>query len=66
FEGCIYYTPAMSDEVLGRLHLRKPISIVDGRVRRSRYLGEDVTDYGKMSRRWLGARLVSSLINNQR
>ena len=42
FEDCIYYTPAFSDEALGRLHLRKPISIEDGKPRPNTYLGEPV------------------------
>jgi hypothetical protein len=40
FEDCIYYTPAFSDELLGRLQLREIISISDGLPRRNAYLGE--------------------------
>ena len=42
FDDCIYYTPAFSDEELGRLDLRRPISIVDGQRQDSRYLGDFV------------------------
>jgi len=42
FDDCIYYTPAFSDEALGRLHLREMVSIGDGRARPNMYLGEGV------------------------
>jgi hypothetical protein len=42
FEDCIWYTPAFSDEALGRLQLRQPMSIADGQTRVNRWLGEDV------------------------
>lgn len=42
FEDCIWYTPAFSDEALGRLQLREPVSIADGRTRRNSWLGEEV------------------------
>jgi hypothetical protein len=42
FEDCIYYTPAFSDEALGRLHLRQLVSIEDGKPRPGTYLGEPV------------------------
>ncbi len=40
FEDCIYYTPAFSDELLGRLQTRQVFSIADGRLRASRYQGD--------------------------
>ena len=40
FDDCIYYTPAFSDEALGRLQLRDPVAINDGKSRTSSYLGE--------------------------
>jgi hypothetical protein len=40
FDDCIYYTPAFSDELIGRLELRDLISISDGYPRRNTYLGE--------------------------
>lgn len=43
FEDCIWYTPAFSDEALGRLQLREPISIADGKTRRNSWMGEAVT-----------------------
>jgi hypothetical protein len=42
FEGCIYYTPAFSDEILGHLHLRDHVSIGDKRPRPNIYMGEEV------------------------
>lgn len=42
FEDCIYYTPAFSDELIGQLALRKPVSVIDGRPRASHHLGEAV------------------------
>lgn len=42
FEDCLYYTPAFSDETLGHLDLRQPVSIMDGKPRMNRYLGEEV------------------------
>lgn len=42
FEDCVYYTPAFSDEYLGRLHLRHLVSITDGQPRPNRYLGEEI------------------------
>ena len=42
FEDCIYYTPAFSDEAVGKLNIRNPIAIDDGLNRPSRYLGEIV------------------------
>ena len=42
FDECIYYTPAFSDEALGRLDLRNLRSISDGTFRPNRYLGEAV------------------------
>ncbi|EQA97235.1 hypothetical protein L286_23190 [Sphingobium sp. HDIP04] len=44
FDDCIYYTPAYSDEVIGHVHLRHPISIDDGHPRPNSYLGEKVQD----------------------
>ncbi|CAD7341463.1 phytanoyl-CoA dioxygenase family protein [Sphingomonadales bacterium 56] len=42
FDDCIYYTPAFSDEVLGRLQLRDLVAISDGMPRLNKYLGEIV------------------------
>lgn len=42
FEDCIYYTPALSDEIVGRLHRRDLVSISDGLPRPNSYLGEPV------------------------
>jgi len=42
FDDCVYYTPAFSDEYLGRLALRNLVSIVDGSRKPNLYLGEEV------------------------
>jgi hypothetical protein len=42
FDDCIYYTPAFSDEALGRLDLRNLVAISDGLTRPNSYLGEVV------------------------
>ncbi|WP_327754953.1 phytanoyl-CoA dioxygenase family protein [Sphingobium sp. SJ10-10] len=44
FDDCIYYTPAFSDEAMGRLDLRNLVSISDGERRPNRYLGEEVQE----------------------
>jgi hypothetical protein len=41
FDDCIYYTPAFSDEAIGKLDLRNLVSIGDGKSRPNRYLGEE-------------------------
>lgn len=40
FEDCIYYTPAFSDEALGKLQMRRIESITDGRLRPNLYQGQ--------------------------
>lgn len=40
FEDCIYYTPAFSDEALGKLQMRRISSIADGRLRPNLYQGQ--------------------------
>jgi hypothetical protein len=42
FDDCIYYTPAFSDEPLGRLALRQIINAADGASKPNTYLGEKV------------------------
>lgn len=42
FEDCIYYTPAFSDEPVGRLDLRTVIDIATGRANPSKYLGHEL------------------------
>ncbi|WP_249902403.1 phytanoyl-CoA dioxygenase family protein [Sphingobium sp. Ndbn-10] len=42
FEDCIYYTPAFSDEAIGRLHLRNLVAINDKQPRPNSHLGEIV------------------------
>ena len=42
FDDCIYYTPAFSDEALGRLQMRDLVAVSDGQPRPNSYLGEVV------------------------
>ena len=42
FDDCIYYTPAFSDEAVGKLALRSPIAINNGQQRTNIYLGETI------------------------
>ena len=44
FDDCVYYTPAFSDEPLGRLQLREITNVADGSPRPNTYLGEEVRD----------------------
>jgi hypothetical protein len=43
FDDCIYYTPAHSDEALGRFDLRKIVDVQTGEIKPGVYLGEAVT-----------------------
>ncbi|KHL26503.1 phytanoyl-CoA dioxygenase [Croceibacterium mercuriale] len=54
FEDCIWYTPAFSDEALGRLQMREPVSIVDGRKRTNSWLGEELAPVRPRRRGMLG------------
>ncbi len=60
FDDCIYYTPAFSDEALGRLQLRELVSVADGQPRPNSYLGE-VVESPRPSRRSLVRRIASRL-----
>lgn len=42
FEDCIYYTPAYSDETLGRLKMRKIFRVADGTIQPNLYHGRAV------------------------
>ncbi len=42
FDDCIYYTPAFSDETLGKLDIRMVEAISDRQHRPNRYLGQEV------------------------
>jgi Phytanoyl-CoA dioxygenase (PhyH) len=42
FDDCVYYTPAFSDEPLGRLALRQIVDVSTGREVPNVYLGEEV------------------------
>lgn len=57
FDDCVYYTPAFSDEYLGRLALRNLVSIADGTPKPNLYLGEEILPpAGPMSSKPLVAR----------
>jgi hypothetical protein len=43
FDDCVYYTPAFSDEPLGRLALRQIVNAADGAPKPNTYLGEEIT-----------------------
>lgn len=43
FEDCIYYTPAFSDEALGRLDMRSITNISTGETEPNMYLGEEIS-----------------------
>lgn len=57
FDECIYYTPAFSDEALGRLDMRRLVSISDGQERPNRYLGELIAPARKTAPRGMMKRL---------
>ena len=63
FEGCVYYTPAFSDESIGKLALREIVAIHDGQLRRSYYLGEEVVQrtYSSVKPRSTWKRLIKRL-----
>jgi len=42
FDDCVYYTPAFSDEPLGRLATRQIVSVADGSRKPNLYLGETI------------------------
>ena len=42
FDECLYYTPAFSDEALGKLDLRQVTAIHDGRPRPNVYAGAEI------------------------
>jgi hypothetical protein len=42
FDDCVYYTPAFSDEPLGRLQLRAIVNVADGVPKPNIYLGEEI------------------------
>lgn len=44
FDECIYYTPAFSDEALGKLQMRQIASITDGKVRPNVYQGQPAAE----------------------
>ncbi len=45
FDDCIYYTPAFSDEAIGKLQTRQLVSVADGKSRPNTYLGEPIEGY---------------------
>jgi len=61
FDDCVYYTPAFSDEPLGRLALRQIVSAADGSRKPNLYLGEAIQppEPANKRRRSLWKRLTS-------
>jgi hypothetical protein len=66
FDDCIYYTPAFSDETVGKLDIRRITDASDGTVRPNRFLGEIVEPPAppplsrtRRLRRWIKRRLAS-------
>lgn len=64
FEDCIYYTPAYSDDAIGRLDLRNITNIMTGEIERNKYLGNEfapaASEDRKARRRWWQSRLNSA------
>lgn len=64
FSDCIYYTPAYSDEALGRLDLRTIRNIATGEVEPNSYLGDPLSPAGAEPgragppRSWLARKLA--------
>jgi hypothetical protein len=50
FDDCVYYTPAFSDEPLGKIALRNVVSATDGSAKPNLYLGEQVVPVAKSRR----------------
>ena len=65
FEDCIYYTPAFSDEVLGKLHLRNVVGIDDGKSHPNSYLGVPLPKSSTARRFGLG-RILRKLSHRHR
>lgn len=62
FDDCIYYTPAFSDEALGKLQTRDMIAIHDAQRRPNSYLGQEVVDAAHHTARHRGVdQLIGSL-----
>lgn len=54
FEDCIYYTPAYSEEALGRFEVRAITNIATGRVVPNRFMGEEIAPPPRERRKnWL-------------
>lgn len=60
FEDCIYYTPAFSDEALGKLALRNLVAVHDGKPRANSYLGDPIAENPSRAKRTQG-RVVKAL-----
>jgi hypothetical protein len=60
FDDCIYYTPAFSDEAVGRLAMRTLTSASDGSAKPNSYLGEILTP-PRPRRKSLGKKLLKGL-----
>lgn len=71
FDDCVYYTPAFSDEPLGRLDLRRIVSAADGAAKPNLYLGEEIKVAGGAAKKgptslWKRARrAIRPLVNSR-
>jgi hypothetical protein len=52
FDDCVYYTPAFSDEYLGRLHLRQIVDASDGSPKPNLYMGGEISEQEPPKKRW--------------
>ncbi|WP_454888174.1 phytanoyl-CoA dioxygenase family protein [Sphingobium herbicidovorans] len=44
FDDCIYYTPAFSDEAIGKIAMRNIVAIHDGKARPNSYMREEIAN----------------------
>lgn len=44
FENCVYYAPRMSDTMVGRIHLKRPVDVETGQRVNQTYLGTKLGD----------------------
>ena len=66
FDDCIYYTPAFSDESIGKLDLRNLVSISDGQPRHNIYLGDEVKNASPQEnhqKKSLKKKLIKKIVN---
>ncbi|MFZ5665653.1 MAG: phytanoyl-CoA dioxygenase family protein [Pseudomonadota bacterium] len=64
FDDCIYYTPAFSDEAIGKLDLRHPVSIKDGKKIQNIYMGEVMMPEDSPKKRPIWKSIISNIRKN--